>query len=68
MVLIEAQRQFFRRNKEISLIGHYWSYMPLNIIDANVDAHLMQYNVDDNLSLAPRYQFNALDKSSNELD
>jgi hypothetical protein len=25
----------------------------LNIVDANVDAHLMQYNVNDNLSVKP---------------
>jgi hypothetical protein len=25
----------------------------LNIVDANVDAHLMQFNVNDNLSFAP---------------
>jgi hypothetical protein len=25
----------------------------LNIIDANVDAHLKQFNVDDNLSIRP---------------
>ena len=33
----------------------------LNIIDANVDAHLMQYNIDENLSLAPHYKINEID-------
>ncbi len=37
----------------------------LNIIDANVDAHLMQYNIDENLSLAPHYRFNEIDATSN---
>ena len=36
----------------------------LNIIDANVDAHLMQYNIDDNLSLAPVYNFNEVNSTS----
>ena len=36
----------------------------LNIIDANVDAHLMQYNIDDNLSLAPVYNFNEINSTS----
>ncbi|CAI8269175.1 MAG: Uncharacterised protein [Flavobacteriaceae bacterium] len=37
----------------------------LNIIDANVDAHLMQYNIDDNLSLSPVYNFNEVNSTSN---
>lgn len=49
--LIEAQR-FYSRNKEISLLVTAAFYI-LNIVDANVDAHLMQFNVDNNLSLRP---------------
>jgi hypothetical protein len=30
----------------------------LNIIDANVDAHLLQYNMDENLSFKPFIDFN----------
>jgi hypothetical protein len=37
----------------------------LNIIDANVDAHLMQYNIDNNLSISPKYNFNEIDSSTN---
>jgi hypothetical protein len=36
----------------------------LNIIDANVDAHLLQFNVDENLSLRPHYQYNKMENSS----
>lgn len=60
--LIRAQQQL-RRNKELSLlltIGFY----ALNIIDANVDAHLLQFNVDENLSLSPHYHFNPTDLPS----
>jgi hypothetical protein len=60
--LIEAQRQL-RRNKEVSLLVTIGLYA-LNIIDANVDAHLLQYNVDDNLSLSPHYKFNELEATS----
>lgn len=49
--LIEAQR-FYRRNMEISLLVIVGMYA-LNIIDANVDAHLQQFNVSENLSLKP---------------
>ncbi|GAA4886997.1 DUF5683 domain-containing protein [Flaviramulus aquimarinus] len=61
---LQDAQEFFRRNKEISLLVTLGLYA-LNIIDANVDAHLLQYNVDENLSLAPKYQFNELDASSN---
>lgn len=30
----------------------------LNILDANIDAHLKQYNVNDNLSLQPTFEQN----------
>jgi len=38
-------------------IGFY----ALNIIDANVDAHLLQYNIDDDLSIKPNYEINTFD-------
>ncbi|SEQ74423.1 hypothetical protein SAMN05421824_2191 [Hyunsoonleella jejuensis] len=60
--LRRAQR-LFRRNKEISLLVTIGLYA-LNIIDANVDAHLLQYNVDENLTLAPHYELNDIDRSS----
>ena len=58
--LREAQKSF-RRNKELSLLVTVGLYA-LNIIDANVDAHLLQYNVDDNLSFKPHYKINEYDK------
>ncbi len=60
--LIRAQEQF-RRNKEISLLVTLGIYA-LNIIDANVDAHLLQFNVDENLSLSPHYQYNEMENTS----
>lgn len=52
-----------RRNKDISLLVTLGLYA-LNIIDANVDAHLLQYNVDENLALRPHIKYNELEKSS----
>ena len=60
--LIRAQRQL-RRNREISILVTIGLYA-LNIIDANVDAHLLQYNVDENLSLHPHLKYNELENSS----
>ena len=53
--LIEAQR-FYQRNKEISLLVTAAIYV-INIVDANVSAHLRQFNVSDDLSLQPDFQF-----------
>lgn len=52
--LIDAQKQF-RSNRDLSLLLVFGAYM-LNIIDANVDAHLQQFNVSENLSLKPNAQ------------
>jgi hypothetical protein len=61
--LIDAQ-DTLRRNKELALLVTIGLYA-LNIIEANVNAHLLQYNVDENLSLQPHYELNEIDKSSN---
>ncbi len=53
--LIRAQR-FYQQNKEISLLVIVGIYA-LNIIDANVDAHLQQFNVSEDLSLKPAFKF-----------
>lgn len=53
--LIRAQRTL-KRNKEMSMLIAIGMYA-LNIIDANVDAHLLQYNMDENLSLKPVIDF-----------
>lgn len=53
--LIEAQR-FYQRNKEISVMVTIGLYA-LNIIDANVDAHLQQFNVSEDLSLKPNVDY-----------
>ncbi|NND51177.1 MAG: hypothetical protein HKN54_02150 [Flavobacteriaceae bacterium] len=61
--LIRAQRTL-RRNREISLLVTLGIYV-LNIIDANVDAHLLQYNVDENLAVKPHFKLNELDATTN---
>lgn len=61
---LERGQEFYRKNKELSLLVTIGIYA-LNIIDANVDAHLLQYNVDENLSLAPHYKINEIDATGN---
>lgn len=61
---LEEAQEFYRKNREISLLVTVGLYA-LNIIDANVDAHLLQYNVDENLSLSPHYKINERDATTN---
>jgi len=36
----------------------------LNILEANVDAHLLQYNVDNNLAIKPYLEFETPENSA----
>lgn len=54
--LINAQKSA-QKNKSISLIVTVAFYL-LNIVDANVDAHLRQYEVSEDLSLQPNFDYN----------
>jgi hypothetical protein len=61
--LIRAQRGL-KRNKELSLLVTIGFYA-LNIIDANVDAHLLQYNMNENLALYPHINIDNSNNNSN---
>ena len=61
--LISGQR-FHQRNRDLSLLITVGIYI-LNIVEANVDAHLMQFNVNENLSLRPQLQQNEIDYKHN---
>lgn len=61
--LINAQKQF-RENKEFAILATVAFYL-LNIIDANVDAHLRQFDVSDDLSFKPNFEPNYLSGNIN---
>jgi hypothetical protein len=61
--LLDAQKTA-SRNRDVSIIISIAFYV-LNIIDANVDAHLRQYNISDDLSLLPDINMDSLDKQAN---
>lgn len=61
--LIRAQK-FHQRNRDLSALITAGIYI-LNIVDANIDAHLMQFNVNDNLSLKPDMNQNQMDYKFN---
>ncbi len=61
--LIQAQR-FYQRNRDLSLLVTVGFYI-LNIVDANVDAHLLQFNVSDKLSFQPDVYQNDINYKTN---
>ncbi len=61
--LIRAQRRE-RRNMDVSLAIAVGFYL-INIVDANVDAHLKQYNISEDLSLTPTLDYNPYQTSTN---
>ncbi|MGB0896213.1 MAG: DUF5683 domain-containing protein [Flavobacteriaceae bacterium] len=61
--LIDAQK-FYSKNKDLSLLVTGIFYI-LNIVDANVSAHLAQFNVNENLSLRPDFYQNEIDYKPN---
>ncbi|MGB3606626.1 MAG: DUF5683 domain-containing protein [Psychroserpens sp.] len=60
--LINAQKQL-RRRKELALLIALGAYA-LNIVDANVDAHLLQFNVDEDLTLRPHFKYNQMENNT----
>ncbi|MBW2961145.1 DUF5683 domain-containing protein [Mesonia aestuariivivens] len=61
--LVDAQKQF-RRNKELSILVIAAFYI-VNIVDANVDAHLQQFNVSNDLSLVPNFDIDQINRNVN---
>ncbi|MGB5942602.1 MAG: DUF5683 domain-containing protein [Leeuwenhoekiella sp.] len=57
--LLDAQ-ELFRRNKDLSILITAGLYI-LQIVEANVRAHLSQYDVDERLSLTPFIDQNTFD-------
>ena len=52
--LLEGMK-FHKNYRDMSFLFILGTYM-LNILDANVSAHLMQFNVKDNLSIKPKFE------------
>jgi len=61
--LIAGQR-FYQRNRDMSTLVAVGFYV-LNIVDANIDAHLMQFNVNDKLSVRPELYENEINYKQN---
>lgn len=61
--LIRGQ-EYYSKNKELSIIVTAAFYL-LNILDANIDAHLMQFNVNEDLSIKPDVYTNEIDYKPN---
>lgn len=61
--LIDGQK-FYQRNRDLSAFITAAIYI-LNIVDANVDAHLMQFNVNEKLTVRPDFYQNEIDFKQN---
>nr|WP_294938136.1 DUF5683 domain-containing protein [uncultured Flavobacterium sp.] len=61
--LIDGQK-FYQRNRDLSAFITAAIYI-LNIVDANVDAHLMQFNVNENLTVRPDFYQNEINYKQN---
>lgn len=61
--LLSGQK-FHQRNRDLSLLITVGIYI-LNIVDANVSAHLKQFNVNENLTLTPQLLQNDLNYKYN---
>jgi hypothetical protein len=61
--LISGQK-FYQRNRDLSALFVVGFYV-LNIIDANVDAALIQFNVNENLSMRPDVYLNDVTLKAN---
>ncbi|MBN09190.1 MAG: hypothetical protein CMC79_02305 [Flavobacteriaceae bacterium] len=55
---------FHKKYRDMSFIFIIGTYM-LNILEANVSAHLMQFNVSDELSFKPNIDFEPITESAN---
>lgn len=61
--LLDAQKGF-QRNRDLSMLLTVGFYI-LNIVEANVAAHLKQFNVSENLSLSPEWYRDDLNYGQN---
>lgn len=61
---LRRAQEFYQKNKEISILVTVGVYI-LNIVDANVEAHLRQFNVDEDLTVRPNMDFDALSGKTN---
>ena len=64
--VLQSQQERFQRDRDLWLVGAIALYV-LNIVDANVDAHLKQFNVDEDLSfdMQPYLDLNPLTNQPN---
>ncbi|TLP80648.1 hypothetical protein ES765_07340 [Maribacter sp. ACAM166] len=63
---LEYQQERFQRDRDLWLVVAIGMYA-FNIVDANVDAHLKQFNIDDDLSIdfEPYFDLNQVTNSPN---
>ncbi len=63
---LQSQQERYQRDRDLMLVLTIVAYA-INIVDANVDSHLKQYNIDDDLSLdfRPYLEYNPITANPN---
>jgi len=56
---LETAQEQLRENRDLSLLSGIILYI-LQIVEASVNAHLMQFNTDDNLTIRPQMIFDPI--------
>ena len=59
MQTLETAQKQLRENRDMSLLTGVILYI-LQIVEASVNAHLMQFNTDDNLTIKPKLIFDPI--------
>ncbi|WP_430905439.1 DUF5683 domain-containing protein [Maribacter sp. 2-571] len=64
--VLQNQQERYQRDRDLALVVTIGLYI-LNIVDANVDAHLKQFNISDDLSfdMQPYLNLNAVTRDPN---
>ncbi|PCI00541.1 MAG: hypothetical protein COB81_08655 [Flavobacteriaceae bacterium] len=53
---LERAQKSYRKDRDLSLLAGVGIYV-LQIVEASVNAHLLQFNVNENLSYGPQFKF-----------
>jgi len=60
---LERAQKSYRKDRDLSLLAGVGIYV-LQIVEASVNAHLLQFNVNENLSYGPQFTFDPISNNA----
>ncbi|PCH75732.1 MAG: hypothetical protein COB98_08325 [Flavobacteriaceae bacterium] len=60
---LERAQKLYRKDRDLSLLAGVGIYV-LQIVEASVNAHLLQFNVNENLSYGPQFSFDPVSNNA----